>query len=116
MRKIALLTFLTVLPLFVGVAEPQSTRTTDSRHYEGKQTKKKSAERVGGGAAVGAAVGAIAGHGKGAAIGAGAGAGAGALYDHHEKTKPKEKDAYRSNYQRRDTHANDERRDATRDR
>lgn len=111
MRKIALLTFLTALPQFVGSAEPQSAAATDSRHYERKQTKKKSAERIGGGAAVGAAIGAIAGHGKGAAIGAGAGAGAGALYDHHEKTKAREKDAYRSNYQRRDTHTSDERRD-----
>lgn len=112
MRKIALLSFLTVLPLFVGVAEPQSTRVADSRHYERKQTKKKSAERIGGGAAVGAAVGAIAGHGKGAAIGAGAGAGAGALYDHHEKKKAREKDAYRSEYHGRDTRNTYQRRDS----
>jgi hypothetical protein len=52
------------------LAEPQSTTANDSRHYEKKQTKKKSAERIGVGAAAGAAVGAIAGHGKGAAIGA----------------------------------------------
>ncbi len=68
MRKIALLTFLTVLPLFVGIAEPQSTTAARSRSYERNQTKKKPAERVGGGAAVGAAVGAVAGHGKEAAI------------------------------------------------
>ena len=98
MRKIALLTFLTASPLFLGIAEPQSTTANDSRHYEKKQTKKKSAERIGIGAAAGAAVGAIAGHGKGAAIGAGAGGGAGALYDHHEKNKAKQKDEYRSGY------------------
>ena len=71
MRRIALLTFLTAAPLFVRIAEPQSTTANDSRHYQKKQTKKKSAARIGGGAAVGAAVGAIAGHGQGAAIGAG---------------------------------------------
>src|SRR5947209_5503417 len=109
MRKIALLTILTMSPLFVRIAEPQSTRANDSRHYEKKQTKKKSAERIGGGAAAGAAIGAIAGHGKGAAIGAGAGAGAGALYDHHEKTKAKEKDAYRSNYSSRAKRDRDDR-------
>jgi uncharacterized protein YcfJ len=100
MRKIALLTILTASPLFLGIAEPQSTTANDSRHYEKKQTKKKSAERIGVGAAAGAAVGAIAGHGKGAAIGAGAGGGAGALYDHHEKNKAKQKDEYRSGYSR----------------
>src|SRR3954467_8180988 len=100
MRKFALLTFLTASPVFLGLAEPQSTTASDSRHYEKKQTKKKSAERIGGGAAAGAAIGALAGRGKGAAIGAGAGAGAGALYDHHEKSKAK-KDAYRSNYSSR---------------
>ncbi len=96
MRRIALLALLTSSPLFIRIAEPQSATASDSRHYEKKQTKKKSAERIGGGAAAGAVVGAIAGHGKGAAIGAGAGAGAGALYDHHEKNKAKQKDEYRS--------------------
>jgi outer membrane lipoprotein SlyB len=90
-------------------ADPQSTRDADSRHYQKKQTKKKSAERIGVGAAAGAAVGAIAGRGKGAAIGAGAGAGAGALYDHHEKSKAKEKDAYRSSYDERTSKHRDDR-------
>lgn len=103
MRRIALLTFLSASPMFLGIAEPQSTTANDSRYYEGKQTKKKSAARVGGAAAAGAAIGAIAGHGKGAAIGAGAGAGAGALYDHHERSKAKQKDEYRSGYRSRDT-------------
>jgi hypothetical protein len=103
MRKIALLTFLTASPLFLGIAEPQSTTANNSRYYENKQTKKKSAARIGGAAAAGAAIGAIAGHGKGAAIGAGAGAGAGTLYDHHERSKAKQKDAYRSGYQNRDS-------------
>src|SRR5438270_782275 len=102
MRKIALLTLLAVSPSFVGIAQAQRTGSDDSRYYENKQTKKKSAARIGGGAAAGAAVGAIAGHGKGAAIGAGAGAGAGTLYDHHERSKAKQKDEYRSGYQNRD--------------
>ena len=45
----------------------------------GVGTNRRTAEHVGGGAALGAIIGAIAGGGKGAAIGAGAGAGAGAL-------------------------------------
>jgi uncharacterized protein YcfJ len=103
MRKVALLTILTTSQLFVGIAEPQTTSVSHSRYYEKKQTKKKSAARIGGAAAAGAAIGAIAGHGKGAAIGAGAGAGAGAVYDHHERSKAKEKDSYRSGYRTRDS-------------
>src|SRR3954465_13706179 len=91
MRKFALLTFLTASPVFLGLAEPQSTTANDSRHYEKKQTKKKSAERIGIGAAAGAAVGAIAGHGKGAAIGAGAGGGAGALSTTTKRIRPSRK-------------------------
>lgn len=45
---------------------------------DGIGTNKRTAEFMGGGAAIGAIVGAIAGGGKGAAIGAGVGAGAGA--------------------------------------
>jgi hypothetical protein len=45
----------------------------------GVGANKRTAEHVGGGAALGATIGAIAGGGKGAAIGAGAGAGAGVL-------------------------------------
>jgi YMGG-like Gly-zipper len=46
----------------------------------GASRGKRTAETVGGGAAVGALLGAIAGKGKGAAIGAGVGAAAGAGY------------------------------------
>ena len=45
----------------------------------GVGANRRTAEHVGGGAAIGAIIGAIAGGGKGAAIGAGAGAGAGGL-------------------------------------
>jgi hypothetical protein len=109
MKKVALLTTLAMGSFLVPSADPQSARTNDSRYYEKKQTKKKSAERIGGGAAAGAAVGALAGGGKGAAIGAGAGAGAGAVYDHHEKTKAKRKDAYRSEYRGRSSRYRDTR-------
>ena len=46
---------------------------------EGVGKNKRTAEFLGGGAAIGSVIGAIAGGGKGAAIGAGAGAGGGAL-------------------------------------
>jgi hypothetical protein len=54
--------------------------TTDVRESgrQGIGKNKRTAQMVGGGAALGALIGAIAGHGKGAAIGAAAGAGAGA--------------------------------------
>ena len=50
-----------------------------------RQARRRTAVRVGGGAAAGAAIGALAGGGKGAAIGAIAGGGAGAAYDAHER-------------------------------
>lgn len=49
-----------------------------SARRDGIGTNKRTAEFVGGGAALGAIIGALAGGGKGAAIGAGVGAGAGA--------------------------------------
>lgn len=55
------------------------TRDVAERGHNGVGANKRTAEFVGGGAAVGAIIGAIAGHGKGAAIGAGSGAGAGAV-------------------------------------
>jgi hypothetical protein len=55
-----------------GLASNEYTQTGSSR---GKRT----AETVGGGAALGALLGAVIGGGKGAAIGAGAGAGAGGV-------------------------------------
>lgn len=59
-----------------GTKVMQAANSTVSMESGGKG--KKSAVKVGGGAAVGAIVGGIFGGGKGAAIGAGAGAGAGA--------------------------------------
>jgi hypothetical protein len=47
--------------------------------HDGVGANKRTAEFVGGGAALGAVIGAIAGQGKGAALGAASGAGAGAL-------------------------------------
>ena len=57
-----------------------AVNTTDIRERgrQGLGKNKRTAQMVGGGAALGAVIGAIAGHGKGAAIGAAAGAGAGA--------------------------------------
>ena len=56
-----------------------STSDVTERGKSGIGANKRTAEHVGGGAAVGAIIGAIAGGKKGAAIGAGAGAGAGAI-------------------------------------
>ena len=50
---------------------------TDQYKKEGASRGKRTAETVGGGAAVGALIGGLTGGGKGAAIGAGIGAGAG---------------------------------------
>ncbi len=50
---------------------------SDQYSRQGASRGKRTAETVGGGAALGAIIGGIAGHGKGAAIGAAAGAGAG---------------------------------------
>ncbi len=54
------------------------TVNVSQRGKEGLGKNKRTAEYVGGGAALGAIIGAIAGHGKGAAIGAASGAAAGA--------------------------------------
>jgi len=59
-----------------GLATDESRLSGEQRDGIGKN--KRTAEYVGGGAAIGAIIGAIAGGGKGAAIGAAAGAGAGA--------------------------------------
>ncbi|MBI2816904.1 MAG: hypothetical protein HYX72_08180 [Acidobacteria bacterium] len=56
-----------------------STSDVTERGKSGIGANRRTAEHVGGGAAVGAIIGAIAGGKKGAAIGAGAGAGAGAV-------------------------------------
>ena len=63
--------------LSTGTVFSQTRYDSDSHYHQKKQTKKKSAERIGGGAAGGAVIGAFAGKGKGAAIGAGAGRGCG---------------------------------------
>ena len=85
---------LSIASLATAGSIPQNHYYTDTRsqYYEHQQTKKKTVERVGGGAAVGAAAGALMGRGKGAAIGAGAGAGVGALIDHHKREQAKKKD------------------------
>jgi hypothetical protein len=56
-----------------------STADLEQKGKAGLGTNKRSAEFLGGGAAIGGIVGALLGGGKGAAIGAGAGAGGGAL-------------------------------------
>jgi len=63
----------------VGLAVGSNTYAVQSGAYrkEGASRTTRTAETVGGGAALGALIGAIAGHGKGAAIGAAIGAGAG---------------------------------------
>jgi len=55
-----------------------STGDVQQKGRQGLGANKRTAEMVGGGAAIGALIGAIAGKGKGAAIGAGVGAAAGA--------------------------------------
>jgi len=55
-----------------------NTQTVEQKGSEGIGANKRTAEMVGGGAALGTLIGAIAGQGKGAAIGAVAGAAAGA--------------------------------------
>ena len=56
-----------------------STADLEEKGRQGLGTNKRTAEFVGGGAAIGGIVGALLGGGKGAAIGAGAGAGGGGL-------------------------------------
>ncbi len=55
---------------------------------EGPSRGRRSAEVIGGTAAVGALIGGLAGHGKGAAIGAASGAGAGTGYQYMTKAEP----------------------------
>ncbi len=55
-----------------------ATTDIEQKGRQGLGANKRTAEMVGGGAAIGALIGALAGHGKGAAIGAGVGAAAGA--------------------------------------
>lgn len=62
----------------IHVAGRSYNISTDSYSAESGSRGKRTAETVGGGAAIGAVIGAIAGKGKGAAIGAAAGAGTGA--------------------------------------
>jgi hypothetical protein len=63
----------------VGLAAGGQTFAVESSGVQkvGASRSTRTAETVGGGAALGALIGAIAGHGKGAAIGAAVGAGAG---------------------------------------
>ncbi|HEV2388179.1 MAG TPA: BON domain-containing protein [Candidatus Acidoferrales bacterium] len=62
----------------LSVAGQSYDISTDQYSAQSSSRGKRTAETVGGGAAIGAIIGAIAGHGKGAAIGAAAGAGTGA--------------------------------------
>ena len=89
MRK-QLLTAVLSAGLLFGTAAPgvAATHYYRTRHQSIQHKRhKKTAKRIGIGAAGGAAIGALAGGGKGAGIGAIAGAGAGALYDAHEKPR-----------------------------
>ena len=98
MKSAFLAAVLSVASIATAAPAPQNHNYQDPHYYEHKQTKKKTVERVGGGAAAGAVAGALLGRGKGAAIGAGAGAGVGALVDHHKRAEAKKKDersAYR---------------------
>lgn len=88
MRKSVLIAAFTATTFFAGTALPEEHVKTPAQ-YSKKKEKKKSVERIGGGAAGGAIIGALAGGGKGAAIGAGVGGGAGYLYDRHKKKKEK---------------------------
>lgn len=62
--------------------------TSDPYTEAGTSRGKRTAETVGGGAALGAIIGAIAGGGKGAAIGAGVGGAGGGVYQGVSKVKP----------------------------
>lgn len=66
----------------------QYTVVSDPYTEAGKSRGKRTAETVGGGAALGAIIGAIAGGGKGAAIGAGVGGAGGGVYQGVSKVKP----------------------------
>lgn len=66
----------------------QYTVASDPYTEAGKSRGKRTAETVGGGAALGAIIGAIAGGGKGAAIGAGVGGAGGGVYQGVSKVKP----------------------------
>lgn len=94
MLAIACLGAMTLVPgdLF-GATYRHHRRThyVSSRRYvsPNRHAKRKSVERIGGGAAGGAIVGALVGGGKGAAIGAAAGGAGGYVYDRHKKNQGK---------------------------
>src|SRR4051812_14541876 len=93
MVSIACLTAMTLTPgsLFGATGYRHHRRHyVSSRHYVAtRHAKRKSVERIGGGAAGGALVGALVGGGKGAAIGAAAGGAGGYAYDRHKKHEGK---------------------------
>ncbi len=60
--------------------------SSDDYHDVGKSRTTRTAETVGGGAAIGAVIGGILGHGKGAAIGAGVGGAGGAATEEATKS------------------------------
>lgn len=84
-KRSAFIATLTACSFLVGpVLSEERTKVEETRH---KKEKRKSVERIGGGAAGGAVIGALAGGGKGAAVGAAVGSGGGYLYDRHKKKK-----------------------------
>jgi uncharacterized protein YcfJ len=86
MRKHLLATCLATSMLFGPATFAADHYYTQSDHAR-KEAKKKSVERIGGGAVGGAVIGGLLGGGKGAAIGAAAGGGTGYAYDKHKKNQ-----------------------------
>lgn len=86
--SIAILTSMTFVPesMFAATRRHYRHHSYATRHYYAtRHAKRKTALRVGGGAAGGAVVGGLLGGGKGAAIGALAGGAGGYAYDRHKK-------------------------------
>ncbi len=84
MKRTILAAWLTASTFFLGSGFAATRYAEVTNKHE---AHKKTAERVGGGAAAGALVGALAGGGKGAAIGAAVGGGGGYVWDRHTKSK-----------------------------
>ncbi len=94
MISIACLAAMTLVPgnLFAATSRHRHHRrhyVSSRRYVPQRHAKRKSVERIGGGAAGGAIVGALVGGGKGAAIGAAAGGAGGYAYDRHKKHEGK---------------------------
>jgi outer membrane lipoprotein SlyB len=89
MRRPVLIAAFMIPTFFASTALPEEPAKYQTQASK-RKAKKRSVERIGGGAAGGAIIGALAGGGKGAAIGAAAGGGAGYLYDRHKKKKERQ--------------------------